>query len=351
MNKLFLLICTIMLCVQMQAQEKLHYWNDSDAYLQDQATLIFEQAYKIFAAYPPDVTVGDERKMALYALDALLHDTRIDHGTAFISYLERITGNIAVELQKSKPSGREIRFFRCYNDGFIIKTATVTVGIDLVRGGTADKPFIGKSVIRTLVDQCDILFISHGHGDHTDPVVIDMFLEQGKKVIVPEDFKKDTSPRLHVLRGTQPIRETISIPAKNTGLLQDVRNDGSRKDASLSVFAYPGQQGAMMNNVYLITLPEGQTIMHTGDQDYKEDIGVQIKRNNIKVDILLVQCWMMPMNKFVSEVNPSLIILGHENEMGHTIDHREAYWLTFRRMSEVKIPYIVMAWGESVEWK
>jgi len=336
MNKLFLLIGTIMLCIQLQAQEKLHYWNDSAAYLQDQAALIFEQACKVLAAYPPGITVGDERKMALYALDALLHDTRMDHGTAFLSYLERITGNIAVELQKSKPSDRNIRFFRCYNDGFIIQTATVTVAIDLVRGGTADKPFVSNSLIRTLVEQCDILFISHAHGDHTDPVVIDMFLEQGKKVIVPEDFKKDTPSRLHILRGTQPVRETIHLPAKNT---------------SLAVFAYPGQQGAMANNVYLITLPEGQTIMHTGDQDYKEDIGVQISRNNIKVDVLLVQCWMMPMNKFVSEVKPSLIILGHENEMGHTIDHREAYWLTFRRMSEVKIPYIVMAWGESIELK
>ena len=56
---------------------------------------------------------------------------------------------------------------------------------------------------------------------------------------------------------------------------------------------------------------------------------------------------MMPMEKFVSGIQPALVITGHENEMGHTIDHREAYWLTFRRMNGIKVPYVVMAWGES----
>ena len=334
MKKLFCLLCTIVLWVNMQAQaqEKLHYWRDSSAYLQDQASLIFEQAYKVLAAYPPGINVGDERKLALYSLDALLHDTRIDNGTAFLSYMERITGNVAVELQKNKPSGREIRFFRCYNDGFIIQTATATVAIDLIRGGSANSPFVDNALIRSIVDQCDILFISHAHGDHTDNAVIDMFLEQGKQVIVPDNFRKDMPPPFRIIRGTDMIRETVHLPAKNT---------------SLSVSVYPGQQGAMPNNVYLITLPEGKTIMHTGDQDFTTDTGTKISRANLKVDVLLAQCWMMPMHDFVSGFNPALIITGHENEMGHTIDHREAYWLTFRRMAEVKVPYVVMAWGES----
>jgi L-ascorbate metabolism protein UlaG (beta-lactamase superfamily) len=315
----------------MQAQEKLHYWWDSAAYLQDQATLIFEQACKVLAAYPPATSIGDERKLALYSLDALLHDTRLDNSSALVSYVESVTGNIADELQKSKPSGSEIRFFRCYNDGFIIQTATVTIAIDLIRGGTDNQPFVNNSLMYTLVEQCDILFITHAHGDHTDSVVMELFLEQGKEVVVPENFRKESPPVLRVLRDTEPIRETIHLPAKNR---------------SFSVYVYPGQQGAVPNNVYVITLPEGQTIMHTGDQDFSDDIGVKLTNAQVKVDVLLVQCWMMPMNEFVRGVNPALIICGHENEMGHTIDHREAYWLTFRRMSEVKVPYVVMAWGE-----
>lgn len=35
--------------------------------------------------------------------------------------------------------------------------------------------------------------------------------------------------------------------------------------------------------------------------------------------------------------------------MGHAIDHREPYWLTFRRIQHVEKPTVVMAWGEVLE--
>lgn len=43
--------------------------------------------------------------------------------------------------------------------------------------------------------------------------------------------------------------------------------------------------------------------------------------------------------------NPGLIIPSHENELGHTIDHREAYALNYSRWN---VPYdkIIMTWGE-----
>ena len=328
---LSLTIISLIFCLLLPAQEKLHYWSDSETYLQDQASLTFEKAYKIFAVHPPGTNVSDECKLALLSLDILLHDTRLDNGVAFMSYMNNIIGNLLEDLQKVQPSGRDVCIFRFYNHGFILKTPTVTVGIDLVRGGRADNPFITDALMRSIVEQCDILFITHAHGDHADISVVNMFCEQGKDVIVPEEIWKDMPPQFRVLRGGDLIRETIRIPAKNT---------------SLAVQVYPGHQSPLSNNVYVITLPEGQTIMHTGDQDYTDDLVAKIS-NSAKVDVLLVQCWMMPMEKFVSGIKPSLVITGHENEMGHTIDHREAYWLTFRRMSEIKVPYMIMAWGES----
>jgi hypothetical protein len=46
-------------------------------------------------------------------------------------------------------------------------------------------------------------------------------------------------------------------------------------------------------------------------------------------------------------VNPKLILTGHENEMGHTVDHREDYTQTYNHLFGVPYPFIVMAWGES----
>ena len=323
-------IC-LLATIKLSAQERMHYWGDSETFLQDQASLALTNAYKIFAAHPPGTNVSDERKLALISLDILLHDTRLDNGPAFMAYMQTIIGNLLAELQKAKPVGKEMHIFRFYNHGFIIKTSTVTVGIDLVRGARADNPFVSETLMRSVVDQCDILFISHAHRDHADNSVVKMFCEQGKNVIVPEEIWKDMPSQFRVLRGTGMIRETIRIPAKNT---------------SLAVQVYPGQQSPLLNNVYVITLPEGQTIMHTGDQDYSDDLVAQISKN-ANVDVLLVQCWMIPMEKFISGIKPALVITGHENEMGHTIDHREAYWLTFNRMAGVKVPYVIMAWGES----
>jgi len=319
---------------QLSAQERLHYWEDSETYLQDQASVIIENAYKVLAAYPPTTISGNERKLALFSLDALFHDTRLDNSTAFLKFMDRITSNIASELSKDKPSGNEMRFFRFYNHGFIIQTSSVTVGIDLVRGGRLDKPFISESLMRSIVDQCDILFLTHRHGDHTDFSVAKMFCEQGKKVIVPEIMYNELSSCLKVVRGTDFIHETIRLTKNNI---------------ELNVFVYPGKQGNILNNVYMITLPEGKTIVHTGDQEFSDDLISKIS-NNKKVDVLLVQCWMLPMEKFVSGIKPVLVILGHENEMLHSIDHRESYWLTFRRMTGVKEPYIVMAWGEKYDF-
>lgn len=330
MNRIILFSLCLLLIEQLPAQEKLHYWRDGETYLQDQASLTFEKAYQVLAAHPPGPDVGDERKLALLALDILLHDNRLDNGTAFMSYMKNTTDNLLSELQKAKPTGNEVRFFRFYNHGFIVKTPTVTIGIDLVRGGNAEKPFINDTLMRSITEQCDILFITHAHEDHTDISVIKMFCEQGKNVIVPEEIRKDMTPLLRVVRGNDVIRETIHLPAKNT---------------SLTVCVYPGHQENVLNNVYMITLPEGQTIMHTGDQDFSDDLIAKVAAD--KIDVLLVQCWMMPMEKFVSGIKPALVICGHENEMQHSIDHREAYWLTFRRMSEVKVPYVIMAWGES----
>ena len=331
--QLSIIICAIPLLFnggRLTAQEKLHYWSDSETYLQAQASYIFDEAYKVLSAHPPGTVVGSERRLALASLDALMHDTRLDNGTAFMSFMNQIYSNIALELRKNKPTGKTIRIFRLYDHGFILQTSSVTIAIDMIRGGRTDNPFVNETLIHSIVEQCDILFITHAHSDHADPVVAKMFCDQGKQVIAAEDIWKKADIPIHIIRGKDMIRESIPLQARNT---------------ALTVHVFPGTQGNVLNNVYLITLPEGQTIMHTGDQDFSEDL--LAKAGAHKIDILFVQCWMLPMDQFVAGIKPALVITGHENEMLHTIDHREAYWLTFKRMSGVKVPYLIMAWGES----
>jgi len=313
-------------------QQTLHYWRKPDSLLQDQATLVFSQAHKILDKYPPSAVVGDERLLALYSIDVLLHDTRLDNTKAFLDYIGQRYDNVALRLQNEKPANNEIRIYRLYNHGFVLQSPTVTIGIDLIRGGSADRPFISDSLMRRLVERCDILFVSHIHGDHADKSVAQMFYEHNKFVITPPELWDNTSPNIKYLRAKEMVTETIRIPARN---------------ANLTVRVFPGHQDEIPNNIYAITTPENKTILHTGDQYNKEDMAwLAHVAEKVKVDVLLVHSWMGDLEQTVEGIRPSLIITGHENEMEHSIDHRESFWLTFRRFSNIKVPYVVMAWGE-----
>lgn len=336
----FTLVCSILFAggsiFAQQGQPPLEYWNNPDGMLQDQAALLFEQAHAILAKYPPAATACEERKLALFAMDALLHDVRLDNTKALTDYVEKRFLRVLEKLSNEKPSEQEIQIHKLFNHGFVIKTPSVTIGFDIFRGGRPRNPFVSDAVIQTLVGQCDILFISHEHGDHADRSVVQLFCDQNKTVIAPPGLweKGSISPQIKYLRGEEVvITEKIRIPAKN---------------AELVVRVFPGHQGDTLNNVYAVTTPEGFTVMHTGDQANDADMNWITRVNDaVKVDVLLVQGWIPEIEKVVDGVKPELILTGHENEMGHSIDHRESYWLTFRRFANIQVPWIVPAWGES----
>ena len=52
------------------------------------------------------------------------------------------------------------------------------------------------------------------------------------------------------------------------------------------------------------------------------------------------------MEELINGFNPKVVTSGHENELGHSIDHREAFWLTLQKFSTIRKDSIVMGWGE-----
>ncbi|MGK6350170.1 MBL fold metallo-hydrolase [Parapedobacter sp. DT-150] len=319
----------------MMAQEKMDYWQDVPGLLQEQSSLLFQQSYAVLEKHPPSAEPSDERKLALYALDALLHDTRLDDGASLYRYMDGVGRRMLTTLKTDVPTG-QIRVHRFYNQGAVIQTPSVTIAFDLVRGGSADQPFFADSLMQAIVDHCDVMFVTHEHRDHADPAVARMFYDQGKEVIVPTGLWEGVSPYV------KPLREEKGIATKTLTL--------TKSNVSLDVAVFPGHQDKVANNVYIVSTPEGKTIAHTGDQSNDEDVpALTAIGKQFDVDILLAHCWMRPMEQIVEGIDPKLVILGHENEMSHTIDHREAYWLTFRRIKQLHKPAIVMAWGEHIE--
>ena len=310
-----------------------NFWSNPDGLLQTQATILFEQAHLVLDKYPPLPHPNEERKLALFSLDALLHDVRLDNTKTFIDYVEKRIEHVVTKLKNENPKTNEVLIYKLYNHGYIVRTSSVTIGFDIHRGGRGENLFVTESLIQSLVNECDILFITHEHGDHADRSVTQMFVNQQKTVISPPGIFEGISHNIKYLRGNDILTEKVTIPTKNT---------------TLTVKVFPGHQSNLINNVYAVTTPEGITVMHTGDQYNGDDMQwiTQVK-NTENIDILLVHCWMPDLDRAIEGISPKIIIVGHENEMMHSIDHREAFWLTLRRFSNIKIPYLVMAWGES----
>ena len=227
---------------------------------------------------------------------------------------------------------RGVEVFKLYNDGFVVRTRSMTVGFDLC--GTRGKVrFIPDSLMRPIVAGCDALFISHRDPDHADRRVVSMATEMGIPVYGPMDYDNDE--------------------------VQDIRMEDfqarvlacAHGKAPLKVQALPGHQDDLQNNIYVVTFPEGYTVAHCGDQYRREDLA-WLKSVSTKLarplDILIIDCWAMEMKATIEGFAPRLVVSGHENEMLHTIDHREAFWLTQYKFDAMgmDIPSVILCWGE-----
>ena len=345
----------------VRAQERAwEYWRNAEGYLEDQAEVLFGLIDRTLEANPAEAVVSGgkfakassagrtsgkassvgqksgnttsvERQLALAALDALVHDTRWDDSAQLHTFLDRRIGRVAERLaQPYRKKGVEV--FKLYNDGFVVRTRSMTVGFDLC-GTRGSVRFIPDSLMRPIVEGCDALFISHRDPDHADRRVVSMAAEMGIPVYGPMDY--DNGEVQHVRMEDFQARELACAHGK----------------APLTVQALPGHQDDLQNNIYVVTFPEGYAVAHCGDQYRREDLawlkGVSTKLAR-PLDILIIDCWAMEMKATIEGFAPRLVVSGHENEMLHTIDHREAFWLSQYKFDSMglDIPFVILCWGE-----
>lgn len=317
------------------AQQDVAFWGKEDAYLMRQAAMMFDLSDKALSENPPTVGAPTARKLALYNLDAMLHETKYDNSEPFKSFVLSRTNKVIEDMKLPVKKGAKI--YKIYNDGFVVRTKSVTIAFDVVRGTLKGEKIISDELISAIVDQCDILFLTHNHDDHVDRFVADRFIKAGKPVIAASEILKG-------VEGVTHYRSESEVLHHSANLLTGEK---------LSFRIYPGHQSEMMCNVYAVTTPEGLTLAHTGDQYLKEDFEwiEKVKEDKPQIDALMINCWSMNIADAIKGFNPRYVLTGHENEMGHTIDHREAFWLTFQKMEPVEHDYVVMGWGEWFSFK
>ena len=321
-------------------------------FLNTQAEALLQQADDVLSSCPPNWPEPPARRSALLLLDGVLHDVYAPHRPPVQKFFKNRLEKAIDEIEQTVIE-HGARIWKLYNQGFLIRTKSVTIGFDLVRGKSVrvEEFSISDDDMRRLVHQCDALFISHRHDDHADEWVAQQFIDLGKPVVAPPEVWKDKSIYDHVthLKRAPHVKQTLSI--------QDGRQE-------LSVVVYPGHQGAdIENNVYLVITPEGFSFSQMGDQSNNNDFEwIDKVGANYVVDVLMPNCWTTDIVRVAEGFNPAVIITGHENEMGHTIDHREPYWLTYQRRKGsdrfggsrdvgYDVPLILMTWGESFHYK
>lgn len=317
-----------------------------------QAQALLGLAEETLERHPPGLPEPPERALTLHLLDAVLHDAYAPQRAPVREFFHNRI-RVAADQIASTAVGEGARLWKLYNHGFVVRTASVTIAFDLTRARLwrSEGFELPDSLATAIADQCDALFISHRHGDHADEWVAQAFLDQDKPVVAPPEVWRD-----------RPIHARLThldrIPHRLQGLA--VQDGG----LELQVVVFPGHQGPdIENNVSLVFLPEGISVAHFGDQwdggndfDWIDQVGARHR-----VDVMLPNCWTSDIARTVKGFDPELVITGHENEMGHSIDHREPYWLTYqRRIGSDRFggsrligydnPLLVMTWGESYHY-
>lgn len=327
---LLLALCFVM---PLSAQKKsLRFHGKPDYYLECQSEAIFKVVDEGLDAFPPVVGAPLERRLALYNLDGLLHDTRNDNTEAFRGFVTSRVSKLLADLEK--PLKRGLRIYKIYNEAFVVRTKSATIAFDFSRcrcRGHKD-PIVPTELAEKIVAKCDALFLTHNHSDHVDRHIVDLFVKAGKPVVAAPSILADKVGVTH--RRNEDGIDKFELKLKSGKVLQ------------VSVVA--AIHGKVMNNVYVVTTPDKYTVCHTGDMSGKGNFKwiPTIKDEVAKIDALLVNCWTGSIAKVIPGFDPRYVITGHENEMGHTIDHREAYWLSFTKLANVDYKYVVMAWGE-----
>lgn len=336
---------------------------DDDAFLNRQAAALLAKVNETLQRVPPAVPEPAERRLALLLLDGVLHDSFAPNRPPVQEFYHGRIGQAVADLEKTRVA-RGATIWKLYNDGFVVRTKSVTLAFDVYRGAPGfrlddaqgqrtEVPSpgfpIGDDLVGRLVRQCDVLFVSHPHGDHADPAVAAAFLAQGKPVVAPAE----------AFAG-EPFRDQVTHLERRAELVQQLAIQGGKR--RLEVVIYPGQQyqgKGLPNNVSLVTTPEGLSFAHNGDQindppEYKEDYRwIDHVHEHHRVDVLMTNCWTDDILRMVRGFDPKLVLPGHENELGHQLWDRVPYWgdseylkLTYPQLLASKYPVLVMTWGE-----
>lgn len=315
-------------------------------HLERQAEVALARVGPALDASPPALgTVPTDRALALNLLDVVLHDPAAPQRPAVGAFRLARTKRALADMRATVVTGDGAVVWQVYNMGFVVRTRSVTMGFDLVKLTHVPAVALDDETMKAVVDQCDVLFVSHEHLDHSDREVSQFALDAGKPVLAPPTMWKG-----------EPIH------ARHARLPRDGKPEGydlplREGQASLKVTVLPGYQRTkggedVENNVYVVTTPEGIRIAHTGDNNVRGGLPPS-GTSGAPVDLLLMK--LEPGNLKSRDIarafDPHVTFPSHFEELGHVnVNGREPYWRGMERSAKLNVPTVIMTWGERFDY-
>jgi hypothetical protein len=208
----------------------------------------------ILKSYPPAVPEYPARRAVLIRMDDILHIESAPHMRAVQEFYKARMEQAIEDIEHTHVTSG-VQIWKLYNHGFFVRTKSVSFTFDLVPEGGDPDFALTPDQIRGLAEQSDATFISHLHGDHASKIVARAFLARAKPVVAPPNLWADDPE----------FSGRLTYPQRGEKVTQIIRL--AHNSESLKIIAYPGHQGpSVENNVYLVTTPEGYSVVHTGDQ-------------------------------------------------------------------------------------
>lgn len=261
--------------------------------------------------------------------------------------------------------GKGMVVWQLYNMGYIVKTPTITIGFDVVRGLRRHnwEWEIPGEILSKLARCMDVLFVTHYidryhthpsstwlHADHCDEEIVKLMQRDGKPVFIPTGHETYFNySEKFIYAGHHQSFDLLGMHITSYG--------GSH--------VYQDNPFETPLMVYEVINKEGKKIFFTGDLDYTSGSAVPYKDN---IDILFLRCGgISPLyddrNPYdlgddedafylgLQEFKTKIAIAGHLAEMSHPPGGgRESYLMAFDIFSQlagkINIKYLIMFWGE-----
>lgn len=305
----------------------------------------------VLEAHPPAFAADPTREQAFLGLDRFF-EAAVRPGQPFDlaaypndlwRWIDRRLMRALAEAEAAPANPSEPTVWQTYNMGLLCRSGKAVVGMDLI----PVLPDAGE-FNRRVAALVDVLLVTHGHGDHYAPGLVQACLAAGKPVFLPEAVAAKLPP------------DPCLFPV---GDFREAEVAGVRVAARRGIHVWAAGRESVPIVYYELAFPSGHSLVFCGDLDYTREFE---KTPGKRIDLLVIS-WRPPSALYepgdpqqiadhkdavqiaIDRIQPRRLLYGHYAELGHVHDGMPAsYEIAAGLKRAVPIPSEWMFWGEKL---